>query len=230
MVCGSVGIKSTRGADVFPMRHYESKGAFRPVSNLGYGCHVLAATWCDPFPKMNSSKIALAVLCFGLACSANAITFTLESAAASKVGGNTASQFYDVNGSSSETNGTTAKDLFSSTVGGNQNSGFWVKIAFGTNPQPVLTSAYLKASNGYLLWDAFDLAAFNGGAFDSITLWNSGASGIKNQNGKFQNTSHAGLLGQLGVRVPDGGTTAMLLGFSLVGLVVAARRKWFARV
>src|SRR5688500_16959789 len=112
---------------------------------------------------MKASKIAVAVLCFAIACSANAITFTLESAAALKVGGDTTSQFYDVNGSGSETNGTTAKDMFSSTVGGNQNAGFWVKIAFGTNPQPVLTSAYLKASSGYLLWDSFDLVAFNGG-------------------------------------------------------------------
>jgi len=172
---------------------------------------------------------AAAALYLALACSVQAITFTLQSAVASTVSGNTTSPFYDVKGNGSETNGTTGKDLFSSILGGNENSGFWVKIAFGTNPQPVITSAYLKASNGYLLWDAADLVAFNGGVFDSITLWNSGAGGIKNRNNKFNEISHAGFFGQLGVRVPDGSATAMLLGLTLAGLGLAARSKWFVR-
>ena len=174
---------------------------------------------------MNTHRTAaLAFACLALTSWANAVTFNLHSSSATVVNGDVTSLFYDVKGDGSETNGTTAKDWFTSTRGGNANTGFWVNMAFGTNPQPVLESAYLKASNKYLRWDANDLIAFNAGLYDSITLWNDGANGLKNQNNRFFGTSHAGLYGTAGVRIPDGGTTAGLLGLALIALGTAARR------
>jgi len=175
---------------------------------------------------MNAFKKTMLIIGFLAAGSwSHAITFNLESSAATMVGGNTTSPFYGVNGSGVEANGTIAKDWFSSTVGGNANSGFWVNISFGPNPQPVLSSAFLKASNAYLFWNSADLTGFNAGLYDSITLWNSGANGLKNQNGKFHETSHAGVTGTPGVRVPDGGTTAALLGTALLALGSIVRRR-----
>lgn len=158
-----------------------------------------------------------------LACqSAHAIQFVLNSSAATKVGGNSTSTFYEVTGGNVESG--TASGLYTSSVGGDANNGFFVSISFGANPQPVLTSAFLKASNEYLLWDSTDLAAFNSGTFDSIILWNNdGAAGIRNTNNKYQATSHAGLNGTPGTNVPDGGATMALLGLSLLGLTAVRK-------
>lgn len=154
---------------------------------------------------------------------ANAISFTLASSAATITPGNTTAAFYNVSGDGVESG--TAASLYSATFGGDANNGFWVKVSFDSNPQPVLTSAFLKASNKYLWWDAADLAAFNAGTYDSIVLENTGAGGIKNQNGKYKNTSHAGLNGTKGTNVPDGGATAALLGLGLLGIGFVARRR-----
>ncbi len=160
----------------------------------------------------------------GLASNASAVNFDLHAVDASKIVGNTTSSFYEVSGAGAES-GTSAGD-FSSTLGGNENTGFWVKISFGSNPQPDLTSAFLKASNKYLLWDSVDLTAFNAGTFDSITLWNDGGSaGIRNQNNKYQGTSHAGILGEPGTtEVPDGGSTLILVGAAFA-VMSAVKRK-----
>ena len=107
-----------------------------------------------------------------------------------------------------------------------------MEIAFGTSPQPVLTSAFLKASNSYLLWDATDLAAFNSGTFTSIIIWNSRI--LNNTRKAYKETSHAGFLGTLGepptdspvggVSVPDAGSTLLLLGAGLTGVGFLRRR------
>lgn len=157
-----------------------------------------------------------------LALSAEAIPYTLTSAMATKNHGNTTSSFYEVTGVAAESG--TAVALYSAAVGGSESAGWWVEISFGSNPQPFLTSAFLKASNEYLWWDAADLAAFNAGTFTSIILQNSGDNGLKNDNGKYHATSHAGLNGEPGTRVPDGGATLGLLGLGLLGLGVLRRR------
>ena len=171
--------------------------------------------------KKWTAVLACAV-CLPLASQVSAISFDAHSAVATHIAGNTTSAFYEVSGAGVESG--TAAGLFSATLGGDADTGFWVKIAFGSNPQPGLTSAFLKASNEYLWWDSTDLAAFNSGTFDSITLWNNGANGIKNTNNKFQGTSHAGLNGTPGTTVPDGGSTLLLLGAGLAVLGVARRR------
>lgn len=172
-------------------------------------------------------KILLTLAGLSLTSLAHALNFDLFAASASTVGGNTTSTFYEVSGAGAESG--TAAAFYSSSLGGNANDGFWVKFSFGGNPQPVLQSAFLKASNKYLWWDSTDLAAFNAGTFDSLTLWNSGAAGLKNKNNKFHGTSHAGLNGSLGEtdipRVPESGTTAALLGLALVGLHFGFRRR-----
>jgi len=149
--------------------------------------------------------------------------------AATIVSGNTTSTFYEVTGAGAESG--SAAGLYSSTVPGSDATGWSVKISFGPNPQPILTSAFLKASNEYLWWDASDLALFNSGEYDSITLWNKGGpgEGIGHNTGgsspvwKFHGTSHAGLNGSPGTSVPDGGFTLALLGMALIG-VASARR------
>jgi hypothetical protein len=176
--------------------------------------------------KMNFGRLIGASVCavlLGLATQANGISFDLSSSGAQLTPGNTTSGFFEVDGQTLVETGTAAS-LYSATLGGDEDNGFWVKIAFDSNPQPVLTSAFLKASNNYLWWDATDLVAFNAGTFDSITLWNSGSGGIQNKNGKYQGTSHAGLNGSPGTTsVPDGGLTLMLLGMALGGLGYARR-------
>ena len=139
---------------------------------------------------------------------------------------NTTSAFFEVAGNGTESG--TAAGLYSATLGGDENAGFWVKISFDGNPQPILTSAFLKAGNGYLWWDAADLAPFNAGTYDSIVLWNNTVEGIRNSNGKYKGTSHAGLVGTLGTvthNVPDDSATISLLGLGVIGLAVAARRR-----
>ena len=164
---------------------------------------------------------ALSAIMVAFALSAEAIPYTLTSAMATKTDGNTTSSFYEVTGVAAESG--TAVALYSAAVGGDENSGWWVEISFGNNPQPVLTSAFLKAGNenaggGYLWWDSADLAAFNAGSFTSIILQNSGSGGLMNKPGNaYLGTSHAGLNGEPGTRVPDGGATLGLLGLGLIG-------------
>ncbi len=168
---------------------------------------------------------ACAVVC-GLATQANGISFDLYSSGATLNKGNINSLFYEPHpavGGAAAFNLGTAKDLYSTTFGGDDTAGFWVNVAFGSNPKPVLESAFLKAGNSYLLWDATDLTDFNAGTFDSITLWNSDPGGIHNDgSGAYNGTSHAGLNGATGV--PDAGCTLMLLGVSVTGLGVLRRR------
>lgn len=188
---------------------------------------------------MKNLKVTALLLVFlGLSRSALAIPYNLATADATLVSGNTVSTFYEVSGSGVETPGTTAINLFSGTTGGDEDLGFWVNISFGGNPQPFLTSAFLKASNQYLWWDAADLAGFNAGTFDSIILWNNALSGINHYTGgknpqlKYHGTSHAGVNGTLGEvvidphgSVPDASSTVALLGLGMIGLFVASRRR-----
>jgi hypothetical protein len=181
---------------------------------------------------MKSIKLtALVLSCFGLAHSAFALPYNLQTASAAIVANaNIVSTFYEVSGSGVETPGTSAINLFSATTGGDANNGYWVNISFGLNPQPYLDSAFLKAGNGYLLWDSADLAGFNAGTYDSIVLWNNSIEGIRNTNGKYKGTSHAGLFaGTKPVvtvhNVPDASSTVTLLGLSMIGLFVVGRRR-----
>jgi len=153
---------------------------------------------------------------------ANAATFTLASSLATLSPGNLTTTFYEV--ASDGTDSGTAASLYSATLGGDENAGFWVNISFGGNPQPVLTSAFLKASNQHLLWDSTDLATFNSGIFDSIRLENIGTGGILNRNGKYHETSHAGLNGTPGTKVPDGGSTLALVGLAIAGFGLIRRK------
>jgi len=181
---------------------------------------------------MKSIKLAsLLLLALGLAQSASAVPYNLTSTSATLVANdNYVSTFYQVKGTGVEEPGTTAINSFSSTLGGNATDGFWVNISFGGNPQPHLDAAFLKAGNSYLWWDAADLIAFNAGNFDGIVLWNNTVEGIRNGNGKYKGTSHAGLVGELTPvvvihNVPDASATVSLLGLGMVGLVVASRRR-----
>ncbi len=184
---------------------------------------------------MNFGRLIGAGACavvFGLATQANGISFDLYSSGASMNEGNINSLFYEPHpavGSTAAYTLGTAKDLYSTTFGGDDTAGFWVNVAFGSNPKPVLESAFLKAGNSYLLWNDDDLKAFNnpvpGVTYDSITLWNSGSGGIQNPpKNAYLGTSHAGLNGSPGTTsVPDGGMTIMLLGMALGGLGYARR-------
>jgi hypothetical protein len=182
---------------------------------------------------MKSLKItALLLLGLCIARSASAVPFYLETEDSTKFTNvTTNSSFYQVTGAGVESG--TALNLFSSTIGGNANTGWWVNISFGGNPQPILTSAFLKAGNDYLWWDAADLLTFNAGVYDSIILENDDlATGLHNTNNKFLETGHAGINGTAGQvvvvvhnDVPDASSTVALLGLGMIGLFVAARRR-----
>jgi hypothetical protein len=194
---------------------------------------------------MNSTQTSLGRLVIasvfaalaGLVVPASAISFNLYSEDSTLRSGNLTSEFYQAepDGDRIEKESGTAASLYSATAGGSSSTsggGFWVEIAFGTSPQPVLTSAFLKASNSYLLWDATDLAAFNSGTFTSIIIWNSRI--LNNTRKAYKETSHAGFLGTLGepptdspvggVSVPDAGSTLLLLGAGLTGVGFLRRR------
>jgi hypothetical protein len=185
--------------------------------------------------KKITASALFALALFG-GTTAHAVSFELQSSSATIVlSNNTTSSFFEVQGNGTESG--TAASLYSATLGGNEDTGFWVKISFDGNPQPILTSAFLKASNDYLWWDATDLATFNSGVYDSITLWNSGAAGqglghyTGNPNSpawKFYGTSHAGINGTPGEStipgVPDGGSTLALLGLALSAFAIARRK------
>ena len=189
-------------------------------------CYLRGDSHSFGFNSMITSlrKLTLAaVSALALAGSAHAVNFDLTSSIAQLLGGNPGdAAFVDVREDGTVLGGATG--LYTATVGGSGKDGYWVRIDFGSNPQPVLESAFLKAGNSHLFWDATDLAAFNAGTYTSITLWNSGSGGIKNPPGNaYLGTSHAGLEGKLGVpppdvpppSVPDGGLTLSFLGLGL---------------
>jgi hypothetical protein len=182
--------------------------------------------------KKITASALFAMALFG-GTTAHAVSFDLQSSNATIVlSSNTTSAFFEVAGNGTESG--TAAGLYSATLGGDENAGFWVKISFDGNPQPILTSAFLKAGNDYLWWDATDLSGFNSGVYDSITLWNSGAAGeglghyTGNDQWKFQGTSHAGINGTPGEStipgVPDGGSTLAFLGLALSAFAIARRK------
>lgn len=175
-------------------------------------------------------KVGLAALASVLTAGfAHAVTFTLNASSATIVNGNTVSSFYQVSGGGAES-GTSAA-TFSSVISGqgavSANDPWTVVISFN-GPQPTLASAFIKASNGYLWWDASDLAAFNSGSYTSITLVQNGL--INNPGNAYHEISHAGLNGTAGGTdsntpgVPDGGASVAMLGVTLVGLTLAFRR------
>jgi len=134
------------------------------------------------------------------------------------------SSFYEVTGGGVET-GSMAT-FYSATFGGGISTGYWVTISFDGNPQPLLTSAFLKTGVSlYLSWDSTDLASFNAGTYDSITLWNQDPNGMKKGpgNSEYRIISFAGLNGSPG-SVPDGGATVALIGLGLLGLAGLRRR------
>lgn len=152
-----------------------------------------------------------------VAQSAQAVPFVLDSSTATIVDGNTTSTFYEVNGSGADSG--TAALLYKATISGVESVAEGnppkVEISFEGNPQPVLTSAFIKASNRYLWWDEADLAAFNAGTWTSLILIQDGL--LNNPGNAYHSVSHAGLNGRLGTtrRVPDGGSTLLLSGLAL---------------
>lgn len=172
-----------------------------------------------------SRRVLASLAALALATSAQAINFDLTTNAAELFPGNPGdATFVDV-----REDGTVlgeAMGLYTATMGGAAATGWWVRVDFEGNPQPVLESAFLKAGPSYLWWDEMDLAPFNAGVYTSITLWNSGPGGIMNAPGNaFLETSHAGLEGAQGVPgVPDGGLTLSLLGASLA--LLGGLRRW----
>ena len=178
------------------------------------------------FGKLIGASVCAAVV--GLAVQANAISYDLYSTDGSLRDGNRNSDFFEAHptvGDTAAFNLGSAKDLYTTTFGGDDKAGFSVTIAFGDNAQPVLTSAFLKAGSYYLYWGSSDLTAFNAGTFDSITLWNKNPNGIMNPgHTSYLGTSHAGLLGKEGTSVPDAGSTLMLLGAGLAGVGLLRRR------
>lgn len=161
---------------------------------------------------------------------ARAVTFTLNNSTATLVDGNIVSTFYQATPASDS--GTMAPTFtFSYTGTGTVtpvNSPYTIEIFFN-GPQPVLTEAFFKASDRYMYWDAADLTAFNSGVYTSITLV---GNGLLNPPGNAYNgLSHAGLSGTVGTNppggsgVPDGGSTAVMLGLGLIAMAVALRRR-----
>jgi hypothetical protein len=204
----------------------------------------MVSTLCDNNDmknmKNNLGQLISASVCaavVGLAAQANALTYNLYSSSAKLDDGNKNSLFYEAHpadGSTAAHELGTAKDLYSFASGGSATkggTGLWEEISFGTQPQPVLTSAFLKAGNYFLLWDSADLIAFNAGTFTSITLWNNRI--LNPPKNSYLGTSHTGLVGTLGVTppidppatpVPDAGSTLMLLGAGLTGVGLLRRR------
>lgn len=181
---------------------------------------------------MKSKIAALLLISLGFAHSASAVPYYLETVNATKTSGTTNSDFYQVTGGGAESG--TALSLYSFTFGGSASAGWWVEISFGGNPQPILTSAFLKAGPNYLWWDAADLLAFNAATFDSIILKNdNAAAGLRNPpNNAFLGIGHVGLNGTAGElvveqhnNVPDASSTVAMLGLGMIGLFVAARRR-----
>lgn len=153
--------------------------------------------------------------------SASAVSFDLHANIAQFFGGNdSSSSFYKVNFGTPDVESGSAAATFSTTVGGDADTGWYAEVSFN-GPQPFLTEARLKAGNGYLLWDSTDLAAFNAGSFTGIKLWND-AGGIVNTKGKFLEISHINLDGRT-TTVPDGGGMLALLGLAVAGLGIFRR-------
>ncbi|MEO5961514.1 MAG: VPDSG-CTERM sorting domain-containing protein [Opitutaceae bacterium] len=174
-----------------------------------------------------SRLLALAAVGLALGNTAHAVSFTLNNSTATIIGGNTTSTFYEVTGANAESG--TAAPIFSSSIYNgpaavSSNDPDRVEIFFN-GPQPILTSAFIKASNEYMFWDATDLAAFNAGIFTSIILVQ---NGLTNGNGQYHDISHAGINGTPGNSnipgVPDGGATLALLGLGVSFLIIARRK------
>jgi hypothetical protein len=163
---------------------------------------------------------------------AQAASFTLNATNDTIVAGNTTSAFYEVNENGADSG--TAASLYTAIISGVEsvaaNNPPKVEIFFGANPQPVLTSAFVKAGNEYMLWTAEDLALFNSGTYTSIILVQNGL--LNNNNSAYLDISHAGLLGTPGTSgpgpgtpgVPDGGATVGLLGMGLAALAFLRRK------
>lgn len=159
----------------------------------------------------------------------NAVTFTLNNSTATIfTNANTTSAFYEATTASDS--GTMASTFtFSYTGQASVASADPFKIEiFFNGPQPVLSSAFWKAGNDYMFWDAADLAPFNAGVYTSITLV---GNGLLNPPGNsYLGLSHAGLAGTAGnppgtPGVPDGGSTVLMLGLGLMGLALGLRRR-----
>lgn len=172
-------------------------------------------------------KVALAAVLLA-ASSAHAVTFTLSTSTATIVPGNATSAFYESTGfADSGTMGATF--TFTNTLGVGNTTPPKIEIFFN-GAQPTLTSAFWKAGNDYMFWDSTDLISFNAGVFTSITLV---GDGLLNPPGNaYLALSHAGLTGTSnpnnppgGPGVPDGGSTAAMLGLGLIAMAVAVRRR-----
>jgi hypothetical protein len=167
----------------------------------------------------------------GLSSLAHANAFVLDNSTATipPPPANTTSGFYQVNSSDDNHPGFwesgSSVGLYSFTTGGDSLTGWWVNISFDGNPQPLLESAFMKAGPTYLWWDSTDLAAFNAGTFDSIKLIQNGI--WNNPHNALLGISHAGINGTPGEehKVPDSGTTMMLLGLSLTAIAFVNRRR-----
>jgi hypothetical protein len=180
--------------------------------------------------SMKSRFLRLArsvVLTLAFAGSVYAVPFTLDAASSPIVNGNITSGFYEV--AANGTDSGTAAGLYTAIISGTGAllDPAKVEIFFGSNPQPVLTSAFVKAGEQYLFWNAADLAAFNAGTFTSIILIQNGLP--NNPANAYHEISHAGFFGTPGgSSVPDGGSALVLLGIGLLGIIGAKRK--FARV
>lgn len=169
-----------------------------------------------------SRALAMGVSALALMANVGAIPYVLDSSGASFFAGNTTSTFFEFTPPGTETG--TAAGLYNASLSGNEDSGWTVTFTWGGHAQPTITSAFLKAADFYMKWDAADFAAFNAGMYDSLVLVQ---NGIVNQFGKFHEVSHAGFLGEPGPEiipsVPDGGPTAILLGIVFIGLFFGMR-------
>lgn len=108
-------------------------------------------------------------------------------------------------------NGFTANSGFTSKIGGTVGSGGSVSSALYLNGNPISNSgpftpgAFSSTLNGNVNLGTDDVIALG------VTLTANGAGVVSS--------------GDYNVTVPDGGTTAVLVGLGLVGMSVAARRK-----